>query len=172
MKCIVAVDENWAIGCDNQLLKSIPEDMKYFKSKTMGNVVIMGRTTFWTLSNKRALPGRVNIVLSTQAEFRPENVTRCSSIQELREELNKYPEKEHFVIGGAMVYQELLPYCESCLVTRMKASFPADRHFENLEEHPDWIRTWEETHVTADGLEYSFCQYHNIKFHPSKKGQE
>ncbi len=73
MKTIVCVDNNWAIGCSNDLLYHIPADMKHFKEKTMGNVVVMGLATLLSFPNRKPLKDRVNIVLCDEPDFQCEN---------------------------------------------------------------------------------------------------
>lgn len=163
MKIIVAVDENWAIGCGNKLLHSIPEDMKYFRETTMHQVVVMGRSTLESFPGGKPLKNRVNIVLSRQESLQ-EEVILCHEIEEVLEVLRKYSDLEVYIIGGETVYRQFLPYCESCLVTKMKASYPADKFFENLDAHPDWERTKEECYQTEEKLEYCFCEYRNQRW--------
>lgn len=90
MKIIVAVDLNWGIGCDGKLLQHIPEDMKFFKEKTIGNVVVMGRETFESLPGKNPLKDRVNIVLSRDRSFKDDRLIICNSIEDTLKELQKY----------------------------------------------------------------------------------
>lgn len=163
MKIIVAVDENWAIGCGNKLLHSIPEDMKFFKEKTSGQVVVMGRATLESLPGGRPLKNRVNLVLTRKGEAALEGAVFCSSVGEvLQQARRQYSEKEVYIIGGEQVYRQLLPYCESCFVTKMQAAFPADKFFVNLDESEDWELLSEEKHCTEEGLRYSFCLYRNL----------
>lgn len=161
MKIIVAVDRNWAIGCDNRLLRSIPEDMQYFKRITTGHVVVMGRRTFESLPFQRPLKDRINLVLTRDTSFCKDGISVCNRMEEVLKEAASYPDKEVYIIGGETVYREFLPYCEVCLVTKMEASYRADRHFENLDQHPDWVLIMQEHHRCEDGLRYSFCEYQN-----------
>lgn len=159
MKIIVAVDKNWAIGCGNKLLKSIPEDMKFFKEKTTGHVVIMGRATFQSLPGQRPLKDRVNIVLTRGDQVHHPEVILCKSMEEVLERVKDYRDQEVYIIGGEMIYRSFLPYCDSCLITKMEAEYPADRFFENLDENPDWELISQEPHKSQDGISYSFCEY-------------
>ena len=90
MKAIVAVDLNWGIGYNCELLEKIPEDMKQFKEKTLGKVIVMGRTTFESLPNKKPLEKRTNIVLTKNKNYNCEGLVLCHSLEELFEELKKY----------------------------------------------------------------------------------
>ncbi|MDO4720868.1 MAG: dihydrofolate reductase [Peptostreptococcaceae bacterium] len=162
MKIIVAVDENWAIGCGNKLLHSIPEDMKFFKEKTSGQVVVMGRATLESLPGGKPLKDRINLVLTRKGGADLEGAVFCSSIEEVLQRVRQYSGKEVYIIGGEQVYRQFLPHCESCFVTKMEASFPADKFFENLDESEDWELLFEEKHCTEEGLHYSFCLYRNL----------
>lgn len=162
LKIIVAVDKNWGIGCGNRLLHSIPEDMKLFKEKTTGQLVIMGRATLESLPGGKPLKNRVNLVLSRKKDTGSEGVILCGSLEEVLDRIGEYPQQEAYIIGGEQVYRQFLPYCESCLITKMEAEFPADKFFENLDERADWELVFEERHSTEEGLHYSFCLYRNL----------
>ena len=90
MKAIVNVDKNWGIGIGNELLNPIPADMKFFRETTTGNVVVMGRKTFLSFPGPRALPKRVNIVITTDKEWNAPDVIVCHSVEELFEALKAY----------------------------------------------------------------------------------
>ena len=138
MKTIVNVDKNWGIGLGDKLINHIPADMKFFKEKTTGNVVVMGKTTFLTFPGQKALPNRVNIVLTTDHEWSADNVIVCHSLDELFEQLERYDTDTVFVIGGSKVYEQLLPYCDTAYVTKVETEKRADRFFPNLDEAEGW----------------------------------
>lgn len=138
MKAIVAVDLNWAIGCKGRLLISIPEDLKFFKSMTLGKVVVMGRETFESLPGRKPLKDRHNIVLTRTGNYTHDDLTICRSINQLFNELAKFPTEDVFVIGGEKVYNQLLPYCSEAYVTKIEDTFAADTFFPNLDEMEDW----------------------------------
>ena len=105
---ILAADRNWGIGNKGQLLCHLSGDLKYFKQTTLGHTVIMGRATLESLPGKRGLPGRRNIVLTSQPDFEAERVDAvCNNLEELRAATKDDPDA--FVIGGAEVYEQLLP---------------------------------------------------------------
>ena len=87
MNLIVAADQNWAIGLKNELLVKIPEDHAFFREKTMGKVVVMGRKTLDSFSSGMPLKGRTNIVLTKSKSFRVKNATAVHSLKELMEKL-------------------------------------------------------------------------------------
>ncbi len=138
MKLIVAVDENWGIGKDGDLLEKISEDLKYFKQKTTGKTVIMGRVTFESLPNRKPLPNRKNIVLSKSKEITEEGITLCGSVEELLKEIESEESDNIFVMGGAKIYELLLPYCKKAYITKIYKKYEADRYFKNLDEDNRW----------------------------------
>lgn len=159
MKTIVNVDKNWAIGIGDSLLNHIPADMKFFKEKTTGNVVVMGKTTFLTFPGQKALPNRVNIVLTTDREWSAENVITCHSLDELFEQLERYDTNTVFVIGGSKVYEQLLPYCDTAYVTKVETEKEADRFFPNLDETEGWALVDNGEELDHNGVKYRFTKY-------------
>ena len=129
MKAIVNVDKNWGIGIGNELLNPIPADMKFFRETTTGNVVVMGRKTFLSFPGPKALPKRVNIVITTDKEWSAPDVTVCHSLEELYDTLKNYDTDSVYVIGGSAVYEQLVPLCDSVYVTKVETSKPADKFF-------------------------------------------
>lgn len=162
MKTIVCVDNNWAIGSGNELLYHIPADMKFFKEKTLGSIVVMGMATFLSLPGQKPLKDRMNIVLADDPDFHPDGVTVVSSIENLFETLDKYKSENVFAIGGASIYAQLLPYCSTAYVTKVDASGPADKFFPNLDEDENWILAKESEEMEHNGLKYRFTTYKNI----------
>ena len=159
MKAIVAVDKFWGIGKDNDLLFSIPEDMKFFRQTTLNKVVVMGSNTLRSFPNGNPLKNRVNVVLSTTVQR--DDAVIAKSIPELFKLLKKYPSDEIFVIGGAMLYKALLPYCESVLVTKVNADGKADAFFENLDLHDEFSLVKQSEIVNSNGYDIKFTVYKN-----------
>ena len=108
MNLIAAVDKNWAIGYQNKLLTSIPEDMKFFRQTTTGKVVVMGRKTLESFPGKKPLKNRTNIVLTKNPSYQAEGAIVVHNEDELWEELKKYDSEDIFVIGGESIYRQLL----------------------------------------------------------------
>ena len=136
---IVAVDENWGIGYKGELLISLPEDQKQnFKVKTLGHPVIYGRKTLETFPKKMLLPGRENIILTRNPEYKVEGATMMHSVEEVVDYASSNPSETFFIIGGAQIYEQFLPYCDSCIVTRIKKSFDADAFFPDLDKINGW----------------------------------
>ena len=159
MNMIVAVDENWAIGNKNELLVRIPSDQKFFRESTMGKVVVMGRKTLETFPNGLPLSGRRNIVLTHDEGFEAAGAQSVHSVEELREELKKYPSEDVYIIGGASVYRQLLDACDTVYVTKIDFSYDADAWFPNLDELPEWTQVYCSDEQTYFDLEYYFCRY-------------
>lgn len=159
MKTIVNADKNWGIGIGDKLLNHIPADMKFFREKTTGNVVVMGKTTFLTFPGQKALPNRVNIVLTTDPEWSAENVIVCHSLEELFEQLKRYDTNTVYVIGGSKVYEQLLPYCDTAYVTKVETDKPADRFFPNLDETDGWVLFDNGEEHEHNGIKFRFTIY-------------
>lgn len=160
MKAIVAVDKNWGIGKNNDLLFSIPEDMKFFRSTTLNKVVVMGGNTLRSFPNGNPLKNRTNIVLSTKIDREDCIVVR--SYSELFEIIKKYPTDEVFIIGGASVYKEMLPFMDEILVTKVEADGNADVFFENLDKLENWEMVFEGEEQTSNGYKFRFTTYKNL----------
>ena len=123
MNIIVAVDKNWAIGFENKLLNSIPEDMKFFRETTTGKVVVMGRKTLESFPNKRPLKNRTNIVITRQKDYQVDGAVVLHSVEEALDYLKQFKSEDIYVIGGASIYEQMLPYCDVAHVwTLFKAS--------------------------------------------------
>lgn len=163
MNCIVAVDENWAIGYKNELLVRIPADQKFFRQETTGKIVVLGRKTLETFPQARPLPNRTNIIVSTKKDYKVKDAIVVHSIEELLEELKKYDTNDVYIIGGDSIYKQMLPYCDTAHVTKIDRAYEADTYFPNLDEMDDW-------EITADSDEqvYFDLTYHFLKYERKK----
>ena len=159
MNLIVAVDRNWAIGKDNKLLVSIPDDMKFFRDTTTGKVVVMGRKTLESFPNGKPLKNRVNIVLTRDANYSVDGAIIVHSEEELKEELTKYNSDDIYVIGGESIYRLLLDQCKLAFVTYVDYAYDADTYFPNLDEMDDWKLTDESEEQTYYDIEFYFRTY-------------
>lgn len=162
MNLILAADAHWGIGKDGGLLVSLPGDMAFFKEKTMGKTVVMGRATLESLPKHRGLPKRTNIVLTRQKDYEAERAEVVHSIEELQQRLKDADPDDVFVIGGARVYEELLPYVDTCYITKIGKTFPADRYFEDLDQDPAFRVTWKSGPKEENGIPYRFWKYERI----------
>lgn len=160
MKLIVAADRKWAIGNKNDLLCHLPGDLKYFKEKTTGKTVVMGRKTLESLPGGKPLPNRTNIVMTRDASFAKEGCIIVNSIEELME---KYMQEDLMVMGGAEIYTKLLPYCDTCYITEIDEEFEADKFIPNLAQSCDFEKVWESEPVTEKGITYRFTEYKRVK---------
>ena len=158
MKAIVAADKNWGIGLKGKLLVQIPADQKFFRETTTGNVVVMGRKTLESLPHGAPLKDRVNIILTHGNTVMPEGTETAGSLEELSEILKRYEGREIYCIGGAKVYEELLPMCDECLVTKIDESYEADAFFPDLDNDPDW-------ELVRDGSEQEERTYFDVVYH-------
>ena len=159
MNLIVAVDKNWAIGKDNKLLVSIPDDMKFFRETTSGKVVVMGRKTLESFPNGKPLKNRVNIVLTRDENYQVKDAIVVHSKEELDKELAKYNSDDIFVIGGESIYRMLLDDCSTAFVTYIDYAYDADTFFPNLDEKPEWNLAEESEEQTYYDIEFYFRTY-------------
>jgi len=127
---IVAAAENGVVGVDNSLPWHLPEDLKYFKRVTLGKPIIMGRKTFDSIG--RALPGRLNIVLTANAEWQSKGVVVASSIDQALKLAQAEKTDKAFVIGGGQIYTLFLPYASTLEMTEVYDTPVADTFFPNF----------------------------------------
>ncbi len=159
MILIAAVDKNWGIGKNNELLTHIPADQKFFRETTTGNVVVMGRKTLESFPKGEPLKNRTNIVLSGNREYKKTGVSIFNDLDSLLKELEKYEKDSVFCIGGATVYKELLPFCDKALITKIDEAYEADAFFPDLDSMPEWEITDISEEQTYFDLVYHFVTY-------------
>ncbi len=159
MEIIVAAAENWAIGKDGDLLWHIPEDMKFFRQATTGNVVVMGRKTLDSFPGGKPLKNRINLVLTKNRGFFREGTLTAGSVDEALEILKDYGSKKVFIAGGGRIYQEFLPFCHTAYVTRIYKGFEADTFFPNLDADPEWELSFVGERMEHEGLAFAFTTY-------------
>ncbi|MCQ2551313.1 MAG: dihydrofolate reductase [Clostridia bacterium] len=159
MKMIVAVDENWAIGNGNQLLCHIPEDLKYFKKKTTGKVVIMGRKTLESLPGGKPLPNRTNVIVTKDENFEKDGCIVVHSLEEVLALKERFNDDDLMVTGGASIYTQLLPYCDTCYVTKIHHRFDADTFIPNLDKDESLIIRMHTGMKEDNGYKFQFLEY-------------
>lgn len=164
MNLIAAVDNNWAIGKNNQLLVNIPADMKFFRTTTTGKVVVMGRKTLESFPNGQPLKNRTNIVLTHDRTYSVRDAVVVYSMDELREELKKYDSEDIYVIGGESIYRQLVDECDVAHITKIDFAYDADAYFPNLDEKDEWEITADSEEQTYFNLIYHFLKYEKRKF--------
>ena len=156
MELIVAVYDDWGIGCCGTQPIALRADRKFFRETTRGAMVIAGRKTIGDFPGQKPLPGRVNIAL-TRGDAEIPGFTVCHSPEEAAE-LAKSAER-CFVIGGGSVYRQMLPYCDKAYVTKVHCTTDCDTWFPNLDEDPAWdpaetLRSGEENGIAYEMLLY------------------
>ena len=162
MNFIVAVDNNYAIGKNNDLLYDIPRDMKYFRETTLNKIVVMGLNTLLSFPNQKPLKNRTNIVLSgSDKNFKCDNAIVVYTLDELFDTLSKYNTDDIFVVGGASVYNLLMPYCKYAYITKINAERPADVYINNIEKIDNWNLIKDSEKYIENDLEFSFQIYEN-----------
>lgn len=159
MRAIFHADRNWGIGKGNDLMFSIPKDMKFFRETTAGKVVVMGLNTLRSFPNGKPLKNRVNIVLSPDDVCG--DVITAHNLDELFALLSQYHPDDVFVIGGASVYKTLIPYCTEVLVTKVDADGGAEVFVPNLDEDEDFLLESQSDPIEDNGLSIRFCTYRN-----------
>jgi dihydrofolate reductase len=163
MNAIVAVDENWAIGYNGELLVRIPNDQKFFREETTGKVIILGRKTLETFPGKRPLKNRTNIILSTRKDYEVQDAIVVHSVEDLLEKCRDYPSQDVYCIGGDSIYRQLLPYCDTVHVTKIDHAYNADAFFPNLDKDPEWEITAQSDEQVYFDLTYYFLKYERKK---------
>ena len=158
LSIIVAKAKNNAIGKDNQLLWHLSDDLKRFKKFTTGHTIIMGRKTFDSLG--RVLPNRKHIVFTQNPDFKvdDEHVEVVHSMLQIQEYIEN--EEENFVIGGAMIYNLLMPYVTKMYVTQINKDFEGDTFFPRIDENI-WKEISREKGLKNEenNLDYEFITY-------------
>ncbi|MCQ4925701.1 dihydrofolate reductase [Tissierella carlieri] len=167
MILIFAVDNNWNIGYDGDLLYKISEDLKRFRRLTEGNIIVMGRRTFESLPDKKALPNRINIVITRDKEYKAEGALVINSLESLfllLKELNPNDEMKNFIIGGGEIAKQTISYCNKAYITKIFKSFEdADTFIPNLDVLDDWKIIKESEVYRQDDLEYKYVDYIRVR---------
>ncbi len=164
MKLIVAVYNKWGIGKNNDLLFKLKADMKHFVEHTKGKTVIMGSNTLRSFPNGMPLKGRVNIVLNPLGEekdAKEKGYLLAKSLDEVFEIAKNYDSDETYVIGGAMMYHTMLPYCSEAIITKVDADGEATVFFDNLDELENWECAERSEPIDDNGYTIRFCTYKN-----------
>ena len=160
---IVAIAENYAIGKKGDLLCHLPADLKHFKDITSGKTVMMGERTFFSLP-KHPLPNRRNIVLTDVPGKTFEGAEAVYSIEDLRLKIKELNE-EAFVIGGGMVYRQMMPLADKLYITHIHHSWEdADTFFPEIKDS-EWALESAEKHYADDKnpYDFTFCTYVKIE---------
>ncbi len=160
IRAIVAVDEKWGIGKKNDLLFHLPEDMKFFRQKTLGCTVCMGYNTLLSFPGGKPLPKRENIVICPESVNRDDLIC-VHTMEDMLAELKKRS-GDIFVIGGATFYHTMLFYCEEVLVTKVAADGGAEVFFDNLDKDEHFKCVYESEPVKSGEYAIKFTTYKNL----------
>ena len=156
MEVIVAVYDDWGIGCEGDQPIALSADRKFFRKMTAGSTVIVGRKTLASFPGGQALPKRRNIVLTRQDVQIP-GVEIAHSPEEA---VAMCGEEEHvFVIGGGAVYRQMLYACDRAIITKVHTVVPCDTYFPNLDEAGDWELTEVLESGEENGIAFEMCVY-------------
>ncbi|HEX6593506.1 MAG TPA: dihydrofolate reductase [Bacillota bacterium] len=136
---LVAMSKNHVIGRNNDMPWYLPNDLKYFKEKTMGHTIIMGRKTFESIG--RPLPGRKNVVITrSKTTTFPDEVEVIHDLKTVQTWNEKQPKEEFFIIGGGRIYKQMLPWADRLYITKIDESFEGDTYFPHFSED-EWTLT-------------------------------
>ncbi len=155
---IYARAANGVIGKDGTMPWHLPEDLAHFKQLTLGAPVIMGRKTWDSLPPRfRPLPGRSNIVVTRQPDWKENGVQRSSSLREALQIAEQSNPATVWVIGGAQIYAQALPLAQRVEVTEIAQDFDGDAFAPEL--GPEWVETTREAHTSTGGMAFAFVRY-------------
>jgi len=150
---IVAVSENHVIGTDNHLPWNLASDFRYFKNKTWGMPIIMGRKTFESM--KKDLPGRINIVVTSKKDWNAENAFVVHSIEQGIAKAKESDAKEIFIIGGGKIFKETLGMVDRIYLTRVHATVNGDTYYPEIDKSV-WKLVSAEDHQADEKNNYPF----------------
>lgn len=153
---IVAVSKNNQIGANNALPWDIKEDMKFFRTKTAGKTVIMGRKTYESIG--KALPNRKNVILTTNEDLKVDGATIVTSFEEA---LKIAKEDDTFIIGGGEIYNIFMPHAEQLFITQVDTDILGDTTFPEYKDKFRCIEIVDKTD-TAQKLNYKFSTWVRI----------
>ena len=156
MELIVAVYDDWGIGCCGTQPVALSADRKFFRETTRGAMVIAGRRTIADFPGGKPLPGRVNVALSRTRQEIP-GFTVCTSPEEAVEPAKTA--QRCMVIGGGSIYKQMLPYCDTAYITKVHITPESDTYFPNLDENEDWELKEVLLSGEEKGVGYEMCLY-------------
>ena len=159
---ILNCDIKFGIGKKNGLLFSLPKDMKFFRETTKGHVVCMGENTLLSFPESKPLKNRTNVVLSQDPTHNYEGVINVHTFEDFLKEMKKQAERDIvFVIGGASIYRQTLPYVDEVYLTKVNADGGAEVFFVNLDEEKDFELVSESKPEMDGDIEIKFTVYRN-----------
>lgn len=160
---ILNADKNFGIGKKNGLLFNLPLDMKFFRETTSGHTVCMGENTLLSFPGSKPLKNRLNIVLTFENEYQFDNVVVVHKFEDFLKEIKRHSEKEDvYIIGGASIYKQTLPYVDKVLLTKVNADGGAEVFFPNLDKDPNFKCVDEGSPIKDGDIEIRFTTYINL----------
>jgi len=156
MELIVAVYDDWGIGCGGTQPVALSADRKFFRETTRSAMVIVGRRTVQDFPGQKPLPGRVNVLLTRKGGEFP-GFTLCSSPEEAAE-LAETAQRA-MVIGGGSIYRQMLPMCDTVYVTKVHCTPCSDTFFPDLDKDPHWVMEQVLQSGEENGIAYEMCLY-------------
>ena len=156
MELIVAVYDDWGIGCCGTQPIALSADRKFFRETTRGAMVIAGRKTIGDFPGQKPLPGRVNVAISRNVKEIP-GFTVCETVEEAAA-LAKNADR-CFVIGGGSIYKQMLPYCHTAYITKVHTTVGCDTYFPDLDGMEDWYPAETLQSGEENGIAYEILLY-------------
>jgi dihydrofolate reductase len=150
---IVAVSENNIIGAKNELPWHLPNDFKYFKNKTWGMPVIMGRKSYESL--KKSLPGRINIVVTKKTNWHPDDVFVVNDIDDAIEKAKESDAREIFIIGGGEIFKQTINIVSKIYLTRVHATVDGDTFYPELDKEK-WKLIDQQSFPADEKINYAY----------------
>lgn len=150
---IVAASENNIIGSNNELPWKLSDDFKYFKNKTWGMPVIMGRHTYESM--KKDLPGRINIVVTRKAGWQPENIFVARDINEAIKQAKESDAKEIFIIGGGQIFKQTIEIVDRIYLTRVHTTVEGDTSYPEINSS-QWRLVKSDSHPADERNNYPY----------------
>jgi dihydrofolate reductase len=155
LSVIAAMAKNRVIGIENRLPWHLPEDLRHFKTLTMGHHIVMGRKTYESIG--RPLPGRVTVIVTRNPDYRADGCVTADSLDAAIEFGRAAGDPEIFFVGGAELYGQVLTRADRLYLTEIQAEFAGDAHFPALDS--GWRETGRQRQTSAAGLAYDFVVY-------------
>ena len=161
---ILNCDKNYGIGKRNGLLFRLPKDMAFFRQSTKGHVVAMGENTLLSFPNQKPLPNRTNIVLSQDPTHEYENVVNVHSFDEFLRKIEEFKNDDDvFIIGGASIYRQTLPYVDEVWLNKVDADGKAEVFFVNMDDQPDFSLVLSGDPIEDNGYITRLCIYRRLR---------
>lgn len=163
IKAILHADKKWGIGKQNDLMFSLPLDMKFFRTTTKGHSVALGENTLLSFPNSQPLKNRTNIVLSKEHEYSFDNVINVHTFEDFIKVIKEHSLRDDvYIIGGASIYKQMLPYVDEVLLTKVDADGKAEVFFPNLDEDENFKLVYESDPQIDNGYTIRFTTYQNL----------